>query len=173
MKKKKDKKIPTKNYFYTFLMLIIAVGLVLYIFSWYKVKQEEKLMNSYLISSKTINYKIDDINTLSQTLKEAPLSYFVLISFRENEDNYKMEKSLKRTIDKYKLNELFYYVDATNDKDNLEYKNKLNKLFNTKEIEELPVLLYIEEGKTKEILKEITVDNFKKLLDSNGFEIIK
>ena len=66
-----------------------------------------------MISSKTIESSIKDIDSLVQILEEAPSSYFIYFSYTEDENIYKYEKELKRVIDKYKLNDSFYYVDVT------------------------------------------------------------
>ena len=168
-----EKKIPFKNYIYAVLILVFSILIVLYIFSWYNVKKEEKLMNSYLITSKTIESKIKDLNTLEQVISEAPLSYFVLVSFTGNEEVYNLEKSIKRYIDKYKLNDSFYYVDASNNKNNSEYLNKLNKIFNTNKINNIPVLIYIDEGNVKEIINDLKIESFKDLLVQYKFETVK
>lgn len=174
MKKKENRKIiPLKNYFYSIIILIGIVLLTLYIFSWYKVKKEERLMNSYLLTSKTIESKIDSLEVLEQSLSEAPSSYFVLITYREDENTYNLEKNLKRIIDRYKLNDLFYYVDVTNNKDNEDYKNKLNKIFKVDNINNYPVILYIEDGKTKEVLNDLKIDDFKKCLETYKYEVVK
>ena len=159
MKKRNEKNITLKKYIYSVLILVGVILLLLYIFSWYNVKKEEKLIKSYLISSKTIESKINNLNDLEQSLKEAPLSYFVLVSYTGNEEVYNIEKRLKRIIDKYKINDIVYYVDATNNLNNMEYLDELNKLFNTKEIDNIPVLIYFEEGKVKDVVNSITNEN--------------
>ncbi len=171
--KKFKRRIPIKNYIYSIIILVGVILLILYIFSWYNVKKEEKLMKSYLISSKTIESKIDNLQDLEQTLSEAPLSYFVIFSYTGNEDVYNMERSLKRVIDRYKLNDSIYYVDASKNLNNKEYINNLNKMFKTKNVKYLPVIIYVEEGKAKEVLNNITSDSFKELLERNNFKIVK
>lgn len=168
-----EREIPFKNYIYAVLLLTGVILLVLYLFSWYNIKKEEKLMNSYLINSKTIESKIDDLDSLEQTLTEAPLSYFVFISYTGNEEIYNLERNLKRVIDKYKLNDSFYYVDSTNNKKDSNYINNLNNIFKTNKIEEIPVLIYVEKGSIKEILNNIKIDDFKKLLDTYEFKTVK
>lgn len=173
MKTFKKRSIPLKNYIYSALILIGIILLIMYIFSWYQVKKEEKILNSYLINSKTIEFKIDNLSDLEQSLSEAPLSYFVLVSYTGDENTYNIEKKLKRIIDKYKLNDIFYYVDATKSKDNGEYIDNLSKIFNTKDIKFVPVLIYVEEGKTKEVLNDITVDSVKNILEKYDFKALK
>ena len=171
--KRFKRRIPVKNYIYSILILVGVILLILYLFSWYNVKKEEKLMKSYLISSKTIESKIDNLNDLEQTLSEAPLSYFVVFSYTGNEEGYNMERNLKRVIDKYRLNDSIYYVDASKNLNNQEYIDNLNKLFKTKNVKNIPVIIYVEEGKTKEVLNSITSDSFKELLERNNFKIVK
>ena len=60
---KSDRYVSPKNYFYAFLILIGGILLALYVFEWYQVKKEEKLMTSYLISSNTIESNIKDFCT--------------------------------------------------------------------------------------------------------------
>ena len=104
------------------LIAIIAVFILggLYVFKWQQVKQEEKLMKSYLISSGAVNLEIKNLDEVSYYKTEAPSSYFVLISYTGSEDTYNLEYGLKSIIDKYKLNDEFYYlnVDSIKNEDN-------------------------------------------------------
>ena len=169
----KKKNITLKNYVYTILLFAGIILLILYIFSWYNVKKEERLMNSYLVSSKTIEFKINDLKDLDSILTEAPSTYFVLVSYTNDEKMYNLEKLLKRTIDKYKLNDIFYYIDSSNNKDDINYINDLNKSFKLNNIESIPTLIYIEDNKIKEVINNITNDDFKNLLNKYEFEIVK
>ena len=81
-----NKKIPSKNYLYALLILIGGIIIVLYIFEWINVKNEEKLMNSYLLTSNTINSKIEDFDSLKQILKETSSSYFIYLSYTGEEE---------------------------------------------------------------------------------------
>ena len=103
----KSKKINPQNYLYALLVLVGGIIITLYIFEWINVKKEEKLMTSYLISSKTIDSTISDFDSLNQIRQEAPSSYFIYLSYTGNEDIYNFEKELKRVIDKYDLNNNF------------------------------------------------------------------
>lgn len=176
----KNKNIPSKNYIYALLILIGGIVLVLYIFEWINVKNEEKLMNSYLITSNTINSKIEDFDSLNQILKETSSSYFIYLSHTGNEDIYKFEKELKRIIDNYNLSDNFYYMDLTKLKENNEnYLNEVNNKLNIR-LEQIPALIYVKNGKIEEnnILDGINgtmlkVSDIENLLDIYEYEIIK
>lgn len=177
---KNDKYISPKNYIYAFLILVGGIVLTLYIFEWYQVKQEEKLMTSYLISSNTIESNITDIESLEQITQEAPSSYFIYIGYTGDEDVYNLEKELKRVIDKYKLNDEFYYLDITNLKNkNQEYIKEINSKLDV-DLENVPAIIYVNEGKILDsnVLDgvndtKLKVSDFEQLLDIYEFEIIK
>lgn len=178
---KNEKNISIKNYIYAFLILVGAIVLTLYIFEWYQVKREEKLMTSYLISSKTIESSIEDLNSLNQIRQEAPSSYFIYLSYTSDEKVYDLEKELKRVIDKYKLNDMFYYVDLTELKENNEnYLVNIKDSLHIKELKRVPALVYVYEGQILErnVLdgtnnKLFTVDEVEKLLKDYDFETVK
>lgn len=177
---KNDKYISPKNYIYAFLILVGGIVLTLYIFEWYQVKQEEKLMTSYLISSNTIESNITDIESLEQITQEAPSSYFIYIGYTGDEDVYNLEKELKRVIDKYKLNDEFYYLDITDLKnENQDYLKEINSKLDVN-LENIPAIIYINEGKILDsnVLDgvndtKLKVSDFEQLLDIYEFEIIK
>lgn len=177
---KNDKYISPKNYIYAFLILVGGIVLTLYIFEWYQVKQEEKLMTSYLISSNTIESNITDIESLEQITQEAPSSYFIYIGYTGDEDVYNLEKELKRVIDKYKLNDEFYYLDITDLKNkNQDYLKEINSKLDVN-LENIPAIIYVKEGKILDsnVLDgvndtKLKVSDFEQLLDIYEFEIIK
>lgn len=177
---KNDKYISPKNYIYAFLILVGGIVLTLYIFEWYQVKQEEKLMTSYLISSNTIESNITDIESLEQITQEAPSSYFIYIGYTGDEDVYNLEKELKRVIDKYKLNDEFYYLDITDLKnENQDYLKEINSKLDVN-LENIPAIIYVNEGKILDsnVLDgvndtKLKVSDFEQLLDIYEFEIIK
>ncbi len=175
------KKNNYKNYLYACLILVGGIVLALYFYSWHEVKQEEKLMNSYLITSNTIVNKISDLNSLSQIRTEAPSSYFIYLSYTGDEEIYNFEKEIKRVIDKYKLNDIFYYIDITNLKaENENYLEEIAKSLNIKKLEKVPAIIYVYEGdvldnnildgQNEELIK---IDDLEKLLDVYDFDTVK
>ena len=173
MKKGNEKKINPKNYIYSILILIGSILLTLYIFEWYKVKKEERLLNSYLISTKTTNLHITNLDMLKEIRQEAPSSYFIYISYTGDEDIYKFEKKLKRVIDKYKINDIFYYVDITDIK-NENYISNLNQIFDTNRISKIPIIIFVNEGiiDDNNIIYD-SINDLETLLNNNDYEIIK
>ena len=176
MKKKKNKKviITKRNLLYILGTLIIIILLIWYFISWKNVKKEEKLMNSYLISSNTLSVEIKDLSETVQVLKESPSEYFVYISYTGDEKVYNFEKKFKNLIDNYNLKDEIYYLNFNNIKNNDEFYNELNETFNTKLINKVPCILYFKNNELKEI---IASDNYNTLynklettLKSNGYD---
>lgn len=172
---KKNKKSILKNYIYIILSLAIIVLIVWYIFSWYQVKEKEKYLESYLITSNTINYETSDFSELNQVLKEAPSKYFVYISYTEDEKVYKLEKKLKDIIDEYNLKDAFYYVNILNIKENENLIESLNDMLFTKNIQNVPCIIYYEDGKVKDIVQDNNIfshNDLTSLLRKYNFEKI-
>ena len=145
------------------IICAIILGLILVIFYGYrvnKVKETEKLINSYLLESGTVSLEIKNLDEVNQILAESPTEYFVLISYTNNKSTYSLENGLKRIIDKYKLNDSFYY---------------LNNAFNTDKIKKVPIILYYKDGKIVDTVTRydnntINASDFQKLLDIYGYE---
>lgn len=169
-----------KNYIYAFLILVGGILLVFYIFSWYQVKQEEKYMTSYLLSSKTIESSIQDLDSYNQIKQEFPSSYFIYIGYTSDEEVYDLEKDLKRVIDKYKINDIFYYIDLTElMKNNKNYLEEIKNKLGVKELKNIPAIIYVNEGTISEsnILDGVNdttlkVEDFEQLLDIYEFELL-
>ena len=179
MAKKKNSYIPTKNYVIAVLISLLAIFLTYYIFSWYNVYQEKKYNESYLMKTSTISLKVDDIAEIESAFKEAPTEYFVYIGYRKDESVYKLEKNLKKIIDKYNLNDIFYYIDITEHKDEDNYIEKLNKALNLTEnkITNVPTIVYFKNGNvandaiiTREDYNMMNVGDFEKLLEMYEFK---
>lgn len=176
MKKQKKKDVYFKKYLYLVLIFGVILILILYIFEWVKVKDKEKLMNSYLISSNTISNVTKDIDSINQIMMEAPSNYFIYLGYTGEEYEYNLEKNLKRVIDNYGLNDVFYYIDVTGYKDNL---NEINNKLNLK-LESIPAIIFIYEGRVIEsqILdgvkgSKLNIQEFENLLDIYDYEPVK
>lgn len=169
-KKKKDESrfIPLKNYYIAAFVFIAIILVTLYIFKWYEVKESEKYRESYLVSTETVNLEINEENELKQVFLEAPEEYFVYIGYRNDKDVYNLEKELKPIIEDYDLKDIFYYVDATDLKENEDYLDMLNETLNldNNKIDKIPKLIYFKENN----YEIINVADFTKLLDNEGFE---
>ena len=152
MAKKKSKKnnINFKKLFYFIIGFLLIIFLIWYIISWKNVKKEEKLMNSYLITSNTLSVEIKDLSETIQVLKESPSEYFVYISYTNDEKVYSFEKD----------DENFY--------------KEINNTFNTKLINNIPCILHFKNNELKKVIynKDLnkTYTNFENLLKENEFD---
>ena len=176
MAKKKSKKnnINFKKIFYFILGFLLIIFLIWYIISWKNVKQEEKLMNSYLITSNTLSVEIKDLSETVQVLKESPSEYFVYISYTNDEKIFNFEKKLKKLIDNYNLKDEFYFVNVTNIKDDENFYSEINDTFNTKLISNIPCILHFKNNELKKVIynKDLnkTYTEFENLLKENEFD---
>lgn len=176
MAKKKSKKnnINFKKIFYFILGFLLIIFLIWYIISWKNVKQEEKLMNSYLITSNTLSVEIKDLSETVQVLKESPSEYFVYISYTNDEKIFNFEKKLKKLIVNYNLKDEFYFVNVTNIKDDENFYSEINDTFNTKLISNIPSILHFKNNELKKVIynKDLnkTYTEFENLLKENEFD---
>lgn len=175
-KTKSSKYIPAKNYIYGLLIFVAIILLVWYFISWYQVKQTEKLMTSYLVTSNTVNYEIKDITEIVQVLRESPSEYFVYISYTNNEDIYKLEKKLKKVIDNYGLKDEFYYINITDYMQNDSVYTDLNNTFNTTRIKNAPCILYFKNNELEDVIIDknsvFDINEFTELLNEYEYEKI-
>ena len=101
------------------------------------------------------------------------------MSYTKDETIYNFEKDLKKLIDKYKLNDIFYYVDLTKLKENNDnYLNLIKESLGLKELSKLPALVYVKDGEVKEVLDGVKntllkVTDVEQLLDIYEFQTIK
>jgi len=151
-KSKTKKKIPNKNYLIALLSILAALLLTLYGFEWYKLYQSERMAESYLILSNTISKEIKNLEDLSTVLSEPPNEYFLYISYTNSKDIFRLEKDLAKIINKYNLNEDFYFLNVTDIKENKDFFEKLNNTLNLSfKIENIPIILYFRD-------KEVVLD---------------
>ena len=100
-----------------------------------------------------------------------PDEYFVYVSYTGSEEIYNMEKDLKKVINKYELNDQFYYLNLTTIKDKENYIDDLNKSLNLEQkVKQVPTIIYVKEGKVVDIIDRsdnnmMNVGDFQKLLD--------
>ena len=178
--KKTNKKRRTKNsrffsirhYVYVILAVLAVIFLIWYVASWYKVKKEERLLTSYLIKTNTVSLEVDDISEIPQMLKELPSEYFIYISYTNDESIYRLERKLKKIIDTYDIADTFYYINVTNESKTIE--TKLNDMFSTTKIVNIPCILYFKNNELKDIIVEkddvFDYNKFIILLQDNEYE---
>lgn len=151
-----------------------AILLILYGLKWHEVKEDEKYLQSYLISSNTINLEMNSISSINSVLSETPNNYFIYISYTGDKDIYDFEKKLKPLIDDYSLQNSFYYLNITDIKENNKnYKNDIAKELNidSKNLNNIPVILYFKD----EVLQQdgvTTIKDFENLLNETNIKNI-
>ena len=166
---------PLKTYIIAIICGIAVIGLSIYAYKWYQVYEEEQTRESYLLKTNTVSMQIVDINNIDTILMEAPSDYFIYIGYTKSKDVLYLEKKLKKVIDKYGINDMIYYVDATKNRE--AYINKLNSLLNIN-LKDTPAIIYVKDNiaKNENILesnkKIITANDFEKLIKDNGIEKI-
>ena len=177
--KKNEKYIPTKNYIKAVLFIVVVILISLYIFEWYRVYEENKVMQSYLIKSDTIHNEIKDTKEVEAIFTEVPDDYFVYVSYTGNKDIYEMEKELKDVIREYDLKDKFYFINVTNMKEEDNYLEELGNILNLNEqkITEVPTIIYFKDG---EIVKDgiltseddniINASDFRKFLEEKEYQ---
>lgn len=161
----KNKNLSTKKYFVAILCVIAIALLFLYFYKWHIVKEDEKYLTSYLISSKSINLEMNELDEIESVLSETPNEYFVYISYTQDEEIYRYEKKLQPIINKYNLQSNFYYLNITDIKQEKNYKEKIAKKLNIdiKSLNEIPVILYFKDGLLEQVIKND--DELKKLVE--------
>lgn len=160
------------------IIVCVILALILVIFYGYRVnklKETDILSKSYLLDSGTVSLEIKNLDEVNQILAESPTEYFVLISYTGNKDTNNLEKGLKRILDKYKLNDSFYYLNVKDIMNEDNYINRLNNAFNTDKIKKVPTILYFKDGKVVDVVTRydnnvINASDFQKLLDIYGYE---
>lgn len=160
----------SKNIFIIIGIILLLALVIAYVYKVDKNKKLETYSTSYLVSTGTVSLEIKNIEEVNQVLAESPTEYFVLITYTDNEDTYKLETGLKTIIDKYKLSDSFYYFNAKDMLNEDNYITRLNNAFNTDKIEKIPVILYYKDGKIIDTVKRhdnniINASDFQHILD--------
>ena len=97
-KNKKKTNINYKDYLVKIGIILFIILALIYSYMWYRVKEQEKYLTSYLISSNTISYEMTEINEIASVLSETPSNYFVYIGYTKDQKVYNLEKELKPLI---------------------------------------------------------------------------
>lgn len=164
--KKKLKYLPFSNWLYLVIVIVIIGLIYWYISAWKQVKEYEKYLSSYLISTNTITYEVTNLDEMVQVSQESPSNYFVYVGYTGNADIFKLEKKLKEIIDDYGLQDSFYYVDVTKRLEDKTLIKDLNDSFNTTDITNTPCILFYLNGKLeKVIVNDKGIFNTKDLTD--------
>lgn len=160
----------SKNIIIIIAIFICLIIMGIFIYNIQKNKETNELTKSYLLESGTVSLEIKNLDEVNQILTEAPTEYFILITYLNDEKNNELETGLKPIIDKYKLNDSFYYLNIDSIKDEDNYLTRLNNTFNTDKIKKVPIILYYRDGKIVDTVSRyddntINASDFQKLLD--------
>lgn len=174
--KKNERFIPLKNYIIAIGLVVVIIALTWYGFAWYKIKEEQKVSESYLAKEKVI-FKELDLDEVSAVFSEPPAEYFIYVSYTGDKEIYNMEKELKSLIQEYNLNENMYFLNVTSAKKEDNYIKKINEKLNMEKIkvEKVPTIIYFKDGKAVDLInrKDDNIMNegdFAQLLERNNVE---
>ena len=169
--------IPIKNYFIAAFTILLIVGLSIYAYRWYKISELEQTRECYLLKTNTISMEITDINNMQTILMEAPSDYYIYISYTRSTDVLNLEKDLKKIIDKYGINNDFYYINTSKKNSKNKYLDIINNKFSIN-VTSVPTIIYVKDGKVQDdnILESkkgiIKASDFEKILKNNDVKKI-
>jgi hypothetical protein len=172
--KKNERYIPIKNYVLAAVIVVVMILLTIYGFAWYRVLKENKVSTSYLVKEKIISNEIKGLDEVNDVFSEAPAKYYLYISYTGSEEIYNMEKDLKKVINSYGLNDLFYFLNVTEIKNEKDYIDSINETLSLKDqkIKQIPTIIYFNDGEVVDIVERydnniMNVGDFEKLLEIN------
>lgn len=143
-------------------ILLITIIATILVCNIYRNYENNKLNNSYIAKYVT-NISIND---LSNAIVESGDNTFVYFGVTGDDNFYKMEKELKKSVINYHMEDEFLYVDANKMK-----VSTANELFDTdKKIQRFPAIVYLKNGSVLEILDSsmhtLNCSDFNNLLDT-------
>ena len=143
-------------------ILLITIIATILVCNIYRNYENNKLNNSYIAKYVT-NISIND---LSNAIVESGDNTFVYFGVTGDDNFYKMEKELKKSVINYHMEDEFLYVDA-----NKMNVSTANELFDTdKKIQRFPAIVYLKNGSVLEILDSsmhtLNSSDFNNLLDT-------
>lgn len=170
---KEKRKVPLKNYFIAFLILLGILIVTLYAKKTYELTNEKRLSQSVL------SRVVGEIkyNEISSALVEKSANYFIYIGYVNNEDIYNLEVKLKKIIANYELQDNFYYINVTDELADPDLITNLNIKFNLNlnNQNNIPFILYYQNGHLKSMLKSsdgklFNPKNLERILINNGYK---
>ncbi len=156
---KTENNLDYKSFIIIILALLIGIIGIAKISGLFKNKD---FSQSYLLKNKIVtNKEIVEDNMNSILLNK---DVFVLVTSLNNEDEYNLEKDLKKVINQNNLKDNFYVYIYNNNKTNL------NNIFKVSGEIKVPTILYYKNGNFVDMVKRddqnmIEAADFAKLLD--------
>ena len=145
------------------MVLIVILALLILVIGLAKIGgvfENKDFSNSYLLKNKVITNELKKENISSTLLNN---EVFIFVTSLNNEEEYNLEKNLKKVIKDNDLKDNFYiYIKDEND--------KLSELFGIDDSTKTPTVLYYKNGSLvdkveREDEKMIEAADFAKLLD--------
>ncbi len=167
------RKVPLKNYFIAFLIVLGILIVTLYAKKTYELNNEKMLSQSVLSRVVgEIKYK-----EISSALVEKKANYFIYVSYVKSKDTYDLEVKLKKLIAAYELQDNFYYINITDELTDTNLITNLNIKFNLNlsNPNNIPFILYYQNGSLKSILKSsddklFNPKSLERILINNGYQ---
>lgn len=166
------KDIKIKNYFVLLLIILATIIVCLYLFSWYKLYDNNKL-NDPVITDTLVEVKY---NNLDNILRER--DFLVVYMCTTNEKVCRsFESKFKKYINNNNLNDEIVYLNLGLKYDENNYINKIYNKYKSddlvKKANKYPTLLVFKSGKIIDVLsssdKVITINEIEQFL--KGYEI--
>ncbi len=149
------------NKFAIITLALSAILVILVLCKTTKLMDFKDLSKSYLIKNKIVKNTLEQNNIANASNKSMA---FVLVTSLNNEEEYKLEKDLKKVIEKNNIKDNFYIYIVTD-----ETKEQLSNLFQIDDIK-TPTILYYKNGSLVDYVKRndekmMEAADFAKLLD--------
>lgn len=166
------KEVKTKNYVVLLLIIISTIIISLYLFSWYKQYDNNKL-NNPVITDTLMEVKYDN---LSNILQER--DFLVVYMCTTSEKTCRsFESKFKKYITSNNLNDDIVYLNLGFKSDENDYSTKIYNKYKSsdlvKKVNKYPTLLVFKSGKIIDILssddKVLTINEIEQFL--KGYEI--
>ena len=158
-----EKKIPLKNYFFLFLIIIISIFLSIYFYLWYKAYNIDLICDSFVKEHLNV-IKYNELDTFLIENKEA-IIYF---SYDNDHEIIKFEKSFFKLIDRYSLKNNILYLDVTNNVDSI----MISDVYDNDYYLNSPCFLIFKNGKVNYIFdikkSNYDIELFKQFLFESG-----
>ena len=159
-------KVPVKNYFILFGLLVLIITICMALSHIYNIVEQNKIEVSPLaLTSNQIT--LDDLKSAKV---DFPADVFIVIGYTKDKTMNNHEKNIKKVLTKNNLMDSFYYIDALEFKEDETYINDINntlKIENDKKIKKIPAIIYISQGKII-----YTIDSQDKLIDGGDIQKI-
>ncbi len=163
MKNNSKRNIPLKNYIIVLFIIIGVVFLTIYIF-----RDNEEIIKSDLY--RTV-YEIQYEELNSSVFDETTDNYFIYISYLDDNNVAKLEQKLKDIIVANDLQTNFYYLNASELKEEEFFIEDLNEKLNLTEekIEQLPSIIFYYNNKVEKVIsskknRTFNVNDLKKII---------